>query len=263
MNKRDAIAKISRQIKEIRNVKATDLFGATYSKWQRDTRVGLFNIFEDNQQPARDFQELVTTLNYRVNSTPPESQKIEYHKELEKAESFLESCIREIDEYWSDIESPQKKNESTAFQNIERLCSRFHIVAKQLRNRRETRATIEIKDEYDVQDLFHGMLRIFFEDIRPEEWTPSYAGKSSRMDFLLKEESIVIETKMARHGLDAKEIGSQLIEDITRYREHPDCKSLICFVYDPNGLVSNPVGLENDLNRIENGLKVKVLILPK
>ena len=28
--------------------------------------------------------------------------------------------------------------------------------------------------------------------IRPEEWTPSYAGKSARMDFLLKGEGIVI-----------------------------------------------------------------------
>ena len=27
-----------------------------------------------------------------------------------------------------------------------------------------------------------------FDDIRPEEYTPSYAGGSSRIDFLLKDE---------------------------------------------------------------------------
>lgn len=263
MNKKDAISKISRQIQEIRKVKATALFGATYSKWQRDTRVALSNIFGDNKQPAREFKELLDTLNYKVNSISSEGQKGEYNKELERAEVFLESCIREIDEYWPDVDKSQNKNEISAFQTIEMLCSRFHLVAKQLMNRREERATIEINDEYDVQDLLHGILRIFFDDIRPEEWAPSYAGKSSRMDFLLKRHSIVIETKMARHGLNAKEIGSQLIEDIARYREHPDCNALICFVYDPEGIVNNPVGLENDLNRFENDLNVKVLILPK
>jgi hypothetical protein len=35
-----------------------------------------------------------------------------------------------------------------------------------------------LKDEYDVQDLLYALLRIFFDDVRPEEWTPSFAGKS-------------------------------------------------------------------------------------
>ena len=42
-----------------------------------------------------------------------------------------------------------------------------------------------MEDEYDVQDLFHALLTIYFEDIRKEEWSPSYAGGASRMDFLL------------------------------------------------------------------------------
>jgi hypothetical protein len=86
------------------------------------------------------------------------------------------------------------------------ICSRFHLVAKQLRERREDRPTLELKDEYDVQDLLHSLLRLHFDDIRPEEWTPSYAGNASRMDFLLKREQIVVEAKMARAKLGAKEI---------------------------------------------------------
>lgn len=143
------------------------------------------------------------------------------------------------------------------------LCSRFHLVVKQLRERYDNRATLDVNDEYDVQDLLHSMLKIFFDDIRPEEVTPSYAGKSSRMDFLISEYEIVIETKMTRKGLGSKEIGSQLIEDIARYKAHPKCKTLICFVYDPNGYISNPSGIENDLSRKENGIDVKVMIIPK
>ena len=51
----------------------------------------------------------------------------------------------------------------------ERLCDRFHIVAKQLTRRSEGRSTIVISDEYDVQDLMHALLRLFFDDVRPEE----------------------------------------------------------------------------------------------
>lgn len=143
------------------------------------------------------------------------------------------------------------------------ICSRFHLVAKQLRSRHAGRATLDIEDEYDVQDLIHTLLRLFFDDIRPEEVCPSYAGSSSRMDFLLKDESIVVEIKKTRAGLGAKEVGNQLIEDIARYQSHPSCKTLVCFVYDPEGRVANPRGLENDLNRTEDDLVVKVIIVPK
>ena len=39
---------------------------------------------------------------------------------------------------------------------------------------------------------------LYFDDIRAEEWTPSYAGKCARVDFLLKNEKIVIEVKKTR-----------------------------------------------------------------
>ncbi|HDM8193637.1 TPA: hypothetical protein P0E30_005102 [Vibrio harveyi] len=145
---------------------------------------------------------------------------------------------------------------------IENICDRFHLVVKQLRNRYNDRDTLDIQDEYDVQDLFHSLLHLEFDDIRPEESVPSNAGKSTRVDFLLKPERIVIEIKKTRKGLGAKEVGSELIEDIHRYSSHPDCDALICFVYDPEGRVSNPRGLESDLNKDENDLSVRTFIRP-
>ena len=146
---------------------------------------------------------------------------------------------------------------------VEQICSRFHLVAKQLRSRHSDRETLIVKDEYDTQDLFHSLLHIYFDDIRPEEWTPSYAGRSSRVDFLLKKEGIIVEVKKTRQTLKAKEVGDELLIDIQRYQSHPDCRNLICFVYDPEGLISNPRGLENDLNRKEQEFEVKVVIVPK
>jgi hypothetical protein len=145
---------------------------------------------------------------------------------------------------------------------IEGICTRFHTVARQLRSRHDSRATLDVQDEYDVQDLLHAILCLYFDDVRPEEYTPSYAGKSSRMDFLLKRESAVIEAKMTRAGLGAREVSDQLIVDTKRYESHPDCKSLYCLVYDPQGLIPNPRGVEHDLSGDRGPFPVRVLIRP-
>lgn len=145
---------------------------------------------------------------------------------------------------------------------VEHICSRFHFVVRQLGKRHGGRPPLDISDEYDVQDLLHALLKIHFDDIRTEEWTPSYAGGSSRMDFLLKSEKIVIEAKKTRDSLGPKELGEQLIIDINKYQKHPDCKVLFCFVYDPEERIPNSRGLERDLSKT-NDFTVKVLIVPK
>jgi len=262
MKKTDAILILKRQISEIKKVKATARFGPTFSKWQRDTRVALSNVFAGDENPPKEFDDIPYSLGVFASSTPDSAFDEAYLRGLEQAEAFLESCITEISDYWSNEAKIAKENQIDPQLFLEKICSRFHLVARQLRHRYDKRETINIGDEYDVQDLLHGMLRIFFDDIRPEEWTPSYVGKSSRMDFLLKDYKTVIETKMTRKGLGAKEIGTQLIEDIARYKKHPDCCTLVCFVYDPDGLIANPAGIENDLGSKENGLNVRVIIRP-
>lgn len=155
-------------------------------------------------------------------------------------------------------------NESDVqFDAVLHLCSQFHEVAKQLRIRHANRTTVDIQDEYDVQDLMHALLRIFFDDVRDEEWTPSYAGGAARMDFLLPDDQTVLEVKKTRNGLGSKEVGEQLIIDIAKYQQHPKCKRLICFVYDPDGRISNARGLEKDLSKKHGDLGVGVLVVPR
>ena len=168
---------------------------------------------------------------------------------------------------WTERKTMEKVSvEKNEFHNVIlvlKICTRFHIVAKQLRIRHDKRAALEIKDEYDVQDLLHGLLKIHFDDIRPEEWTPSYAGGCSRVDFLLKKEQIIIEVKKTRDTLRQRQIGEQLIIDKERYKSHPDCKTLVCFVYDPDESIPNPRGLESDLSKDDGSFKVVVLVIPK
>jgi hypothetical protein len=52
-----------------------------------------------------------------------------------------------------------------------------------LTHRRKGAQALTFSTEYDVQDLLHALLRPWVGDIRPEEFTPSYAGSTTRMDF--------------------------------------------------------------------------------
>ena len=155
------------------------------------------------------------------------------------------------------------EGDKVKFAGIEAIANRFHAVVMQLRQRHDTRTTIDVNDEYDVQDLFHALLKLFFNDIRAEEWNPSYAGGSSRSDFLLPEISTVVEIKKTRHSMTTKQLGEQLIVDIAKYKKHPQCARLICFVYDPEGRINNPRGIENDLSSCDNELDVRTIIVPK
>ena len=156
--------------------------------------------------------------------------------------------------------SQEQPETLSGIENIVQICNSFHTVARQLRERHSNRETLTIDDEYDVQDLFHALLKIFFNDVRPEDSVPGYAGASSRVDFLIPQEKIVVEIKKTRNGLGAKEIGSQLLIDIARYQSHPNCRNLVCFVYDPEAKIGNPKGLENDLNNLSNE-KINIIVL--
>lgn len=175
----------------------------------------------------------------------------------------LTSIHQRLELYYEKIQITSNTSLVNPLSNLERIVVRFHLVARQLRQRYGERPTLDISDEYDVQDLFHTILRIFFDDIRPEEWTPSYAGGSSRMDFLLKPEKIVVEVKKTRSTLSARDVRDQLAIDILRYRSHPDCRTLICFVYDPEERIANPRGLEQDLNQLIGELQVRVFVAQK
>jgi hypothetical protein len=134
-----------------------------------------------------------------------------------------------------------------------------------LTNRRRGATQLSFSSEYDVQDLLHALLRPWIADIRAEEYTPSYAGSSTRMDFLLPAHRLVLEIKFVRDRSHAKGIGNELIIDSDHYRRHAECDNLWCVVFDPQNFLPNPEGLKNDLEGIrstkDGSLNVKLLVL--
>lgn len=185
----------------------------------------------------------------------------EIEKQLKDVISGIVEFKKEIDSVLSEYKPPPKIEHVS--QLIEKILERFHMVVREIGYRYDNRPPFEINDEYDVQDLLRGLLRLHFDDVRDEEWTPSYAGGSARMDLLLKNEQIVIEVKMVRKGISEKRIREQLIVDKAYYKGHKDCKKLYCFIYDPEGRIKNPKGFERDLSDKVDGFETKVLIVPR
>ena len=134
-----------------------------------------------------------------------------------------------------------------------------------LTHRRKGAQALSFSTEYDVQDLLHALLRPWVADIRPEEFTPSYAGSNTRMDFLLPAHKVVLELKFVRDRSHSKRIGDELIIDIDHYRRHPDCGTLWCVVFDPDHLLQNAEGLRRDLEGTrttkDGTVDVRLLIL--
>jgi len=143
---------------------------------------------------------------------------------------------------------------------IQTLAVRFLDVQRALKRRHGNRNTLVVKDEYDAQDLFRSLLTIFVDDIRQEEWTPSYAGASSRIDFVLPRQRLAIELKHARSSLTKRKLGEELIADKVKYQVHPDVSHLVCVVFDPEGFIENPRGIETDLNQEASGQGMAVSV---
>ena len=233
-----------------------------------DIRLGIFpNAFIESLSPKAFLSSDYRSLSEGTKAPPHIRYQAKVLSLLSKIDS-IENFIKRSRRLIRQIEIKENVvGEGTAItdsiSNILLICRKFHTIARQLRSRHNDRPTLEIDDEYDVQDLLHSLLKIYFDDVRPEEWTPSYAGGSSRIDFLLKREKTVVEVKKTRKNLEDKEIGNQLLIDIVKYKQHPDCRTLICFVYDPEGRIGNPKGLSSDLDqRSDENMNIITVIEP-
>jgi hypothetical protein len=163
-------------------------------------------------------------------------------------------------------QKPAPQSSQTGSDPVERvktLCYRFHSVARQLRLRGEYRATLAVEDEFDAQDLLHALLRIQFDNIETDEWTPSYSSGTPRTTLLLNDGRLAVIVKKPRPGLNAKDLTDQLRIDTERYRSYGCCRTLLCFMYDPEGRIGNPRGLEASLTSVTDSFVIDVLVAPK
>jgi hypothetical protein len=269
---RDAKALIGERIKEGRRASMESYETSSkraerrYATWDRRNYEFLIKLF-DSDEIAKEYNaipKLVLTGTYRS------AERAEQHqKRIDRKIKWFKELARRIDNHFPQIREAAGNLPSSetlsALDKVDLLCRRFHAVVNQLHQpKRRNRSSLNsvLKSEYDVQELLHALLWIFFTDVRREDPVPQRAGASSRTDFVLKNEGIIVEVKKTRSKLRDNEVGKELIVDIERYKARKDCNLAYCFVYDPDHLIRNPAGLE-ELSRSEGALIIKVVVLPK
>lgn len=81
--------------------------------------------------------------------------------------SLIKNIIQELEEnedfYKSELDSLRKPDREMLLTDIalENLLNKFHQIVIQLRDRYDDRDTLDVSDEYDVQDLLHSLLKIY------------------------------------------------------------------------------------------------------
>ena len=131
-------------------------------------------------------------------------------------------------------------------------CEGFGDAVRILSSRHGGRPAFEVNDEYDVQDLLHAMLAPHFDDVQTEEWTPKIAGAGARVDLVLHQAEVLIETKMTRPTLRAPKLRDELHADMTTYTTHPHGRQLVILVYDPSALIAKPRAFERDIASVSH-----------
>ena len=190
-----------------------------------------------------------------------ESIRDEMNAQVWKLEQFSEKI--ELLKTKPNLNLPNQFAKS-GLDNLLTILLRFHKVAQELRYRRTDREPFVIKDEYDVQYLLGALLKLYFDDVRAEDYSPSSSGANTRLDFVLRDEQIIIETKMTNEHLKIKTLGEELLVDIGRYKIYPNCNHLVIFIYDKGDHIVNKRGFIADLEQQSTTeLKVKVIIQPE
>lgn len=146
---------------------------------------------------------------------------------------------------------------------IRKVCHRFHTVARHLRLRKDYRPTLEVDDDYDLQDLLCALLKVEFDEVATDEWTPPYSGGASRMTLLVNRDRIAVVAKKTRSGLTTKELADQVAVDSAYYQAQGRCSTLFCFMYDPEGRIGSPKRLETTLTGASEHCRIEVLVAPK
>ena len=120
-----------------------------------------------------------------------------------------------------------------------------------------------MEDDYDLQDLLCALLRVEFDEVGSDEWTPPYTAGSPRTTLFIDKDRVAIIAKKTRSGLTPKELAEHIAADTKQYAARAHCTTLFCFIYDPEGRIGSPKRLETDLTSVSDAFTVEVLIAPK
>jgi len=227
---------------------------------RRFTQTNAYTTRFISGEPYQDWLSLATS--FLQQNYPGNEETIRFGKIAQNANGHGESKYQSLIAILRAFEKlPPQPIRKDIFVMLKEILENFKNFDVAIKKRYGERTTIIIRDEHDLQDALYAILKLFVDDIKKEEYVPSYAGGKSRTDFFMPDHKLIIEAKMTRTTLKDKQVGEELIIDFTRYKELGKADCLICFVYDRDTHLDNRTGLINDLERLsDDKMQMKVFI---
>lgn len=236
----------------------------TFQSWRNLTQRNLIKVFGEDSFEVKEFKKLDFCYNPQI--TVGGTDYTNYHLSCFRAD--FETIKENIENYIEDLKEDMVDDEEIRniehdpIEDVENIFNKFHELVKIFENRSRNKPPLIIEDEYDVQYLLFALLRLYFDDIIDEESVPTQGGTRSFIDFLLKDESIAIETKITSPTLRNNKLTKQLNDDIGKYSQHPEVKTLMFFIYNPGNHIKNPIRFIKDFTKKEGNLDIKTYITP-
>lgn len=142
---------------------------------------------------------------------------------------------------------------------LEDLLRRLPLAARGLRARRGDRPPFRVEDQRDLEDLLAALLPLRFDGIRSGSRAPLYAPER-RTDFFLPGD-LVLTAKFAGRDFSEGRLAAELRQDAGHYQGQPGgCETLVCFVYDPEKILSERERIEAAWSRPQDELAVRCVI---
>ena len=150
MEKTKAIEILQKQFEEINSITDQCEISPKYLEWKQNTLAIIKVLFGDDSGYYLNFNAVKVVPKVKGLSmiTGVSNEPDAYKHGLREYDSLLHGMITEIE--LRDDEEFDKLRDSIAIVQI--ICNHFHQAVRQMRNRHDNRSTIDVNDEYDVQD---------------------------------------------------------------------------------------------------------------
>lgn len=180
------------------------------------------------------------------------------------ADRFASNIRRQEEILLLARESDQASQPAKQLGHLAKHIEHLGDLISSLGRRYNNRPPFNVEDEYDLQDLLDGVLRLFDRDVEREDFAPKVSGTGSRLDWSLRTLGIAVEAKFCRRRDSQRKVRDELLADLATFRSHPKTDGFLAVVYDPNFTLENPVGFIKDLEGYGNRvLPTRVVIVPR
>jgi hypothetical protein len=145
------------------------------------------------------------------------------------------------------------------------IAKRMRNIEREIARRYDSRATLEVRDEHDAGDLLKALLALFFDDVRTSGRVPPYANGAESVDCFIPQFELALIVKHVVMTEAARNISAELTDDVSHYKTEGRARHLIVLIFDYEGTLSSPRGLEADWTSdyTVDGLVVTVKIMDR